>query len=1104
MTPFVARSLTIGSLLATLLLATSNLWCQAQSGTIVGTVLDATGAAVPNAKVTLVNTGTNFTRIAETNSRGEYVADTIPTGGYRATVEAAGFQKLVRSGIELTAGDTLTVDLQLAVGSLQETVEVTERAPLLQSQTATVSNLVTNQQMLALPLNGRTFTSLVLLTPGAYVGSSNNLTTSPYALRGSTNYSVNGSSAQNNSYLIDGLFNRNLWLNTLIMVPTVDSIQEFRVFTTNYSAEYGASAGAVTIVQTKSGTNDLHGSVYEFLRNDKLDANTFFNNRQGLPRPPFRRNEFGGTIGGPIRRNKTFIFADYQGIRLRQPQTIVSTIPTLQQQAMVRTGDFSGLGATIYDPNTLHSLGGQSIRDAFPGNRIPPERLDPAAIKLINLLPMPTNSEATRNFTFDPSRSQRTDQFDIRLDQNIGASDRLFLKYGFDDSLAIAPGSLPAPANPSVPMGPFLSIGGDMGTTTPLRNQSLTLNFVKVISPATINETRLGAVRWSEYITPLDTPFKTADALGIPGINLTDKSGGLPAFLVTGFQGIGDSSTFPENSQTTTFQYEDVLTLVRGSHALKFGGVFLRHRFDGFSAFPVRGTYNFNGQFTRQIGATATQTALADFALGIPSGVTRNILAGTFGMRFWELATFADDSWRVTDRFTWNFGLRYELFAPPYEVHDHWSNFNLATGKLLVAGQNSNGRRLRDFDADNVSPRMGVAYVLTSDHKTVLRSGFGVSYVQAGQGGGQLYKNLPFFFSQVIATDQNGLPAIRISDGLPTPVPPDINNSDQLSSGNPNAWDFHLQSTKAIQWSMGIQRELGKNLLLDVSYVGTRTLGLISNYNYNQSFPGPGAQGPRRPLFPINPRVTDVTYRSNYGAAKYHSLQARVEKHYSQGLTFTVAYTYSKYLSNAGNINGGGNGPPQNARCPDCEWGPMPEDRRHVMVVNHVYELPFGTGRRYVNKGSLARLLGGWDVSGIWSMSSGARFTPMLAGGASNSAGGGGDRPDRVGDGNLPASQRTIDRWFDVVAFRSPAQFTFGNAGRGILIGPGGFTLDLGVQRNVHLTDRINLSFRWEMFNAFNHPNFSAPSAQIGTDNAAQITGTGPARIMQVALKLRF
>ena len=1105
MAPFAARGFTIGSLLATLLLAASNLWCQAQSGTVVGTVSDQTGAAVPGARVTLVNTGTNFSRIVQTNSNGQYVADTIPTGSYKATVEAAGFQKLVRSGIELTAGDTLTVDLRLALGSVQETVEVTARAPLLQSQTATVSNLVTNRQMLALPMNGRTFTSLVLLTPGAYVGSSNNLSTSPYALRGSTNISVNGSSAQNNSYVIDGLFNRNLWLNTLIMVPTVDSIQEFRVFTSNYSAEYGAAAGAVTIVQTKSGTNELHGRAYEFLRNDKLDANTFFNNRQGLTRPPFRRNEFGGTLGGPIRRNKTFVFADYQGIRLREPRTIVSTIPTLQEQAMVRTGDFSALGATVFDPNTLHpDASGRLIRDPFPGNRILPERLDPAAVRLINLLPSPTSPAATANFTFDPRHSQRTDQFDVRLDQNVGAADRLFLKYSFDDSIATVPGSLPSPVNSPVPIGPFLSIGGDMGTTTPLRNQSVTLDFVKVISPATVNETRLGLVRWSEFITPLDTPFKTADALGIPGININDKTGGLPAFLITGFQGIGDSSTFPENSQTTTFQYEDVLTLVRGSQALKFGGIFLRHRFDGFSAFPVRGTYNFNGQFTRQVGATGTQTALADFALGIPSGVTRNILSGTFGMRLWELAAFADDSWRVTNRLTWNFGLRYELFAPPYEVHDHWSNFNLATGQLLVAGLNGNDRRLRNFDADNFSPRMGLAYVLTSDHKTVLRSGFGVSYVQAGQGGGQLYKNLPFFFSQVIATDQNGLPPLRISDGLPTPAPPDINNSDELSSGNPNAWDFNLQSTKAMQWSMGIQRELRTNLLLDVSYVGTRTLGLISNYNYNQAFPGPGAPGPRRPLFPINPRVTDVTYRSNYGAAKYHSLQARAEKRYSQGLTLTVSYTYSKYLSNAGNINGGGNGPPQDARCLRCEWGPMPEDRRHVMVINHVYELPFGSGRKYVHGGSLAHLLGGWNVSGIWSISSGTRFTPTLAGGVSNAVGGGGERPDRLRDGNLPASQRTIDHWFDVDAFRAPQQFTFGNAARGILVAPGNFNVDLGVHRNVHITDRFDLSFRWEMFNAFNRANFSEPSAQIGNRNAGQISSTGPARIMQVALKLTF
>jgi hypothetical protein len=504
------------------------------------------------------------------------------------------------------------------------------------------------------------------------------------------------------------------------------------------------------------------------------------------------------------------------------------------------------------------------------------------------------------------------------------------------------------------------------------------------------------------------------------------------------------------------------------------------------------------------VGTAGSQTALADFALGIPSNVARNILAGTFGMRIWSLGGFAQDAWRVTNRLTLNLGLRYELFAPPYEVHDRWANFNVATGQLVVAGRSRVGRRLRNFDADDLSPRLGLTYMLTSDRKTVLRSGFGVSYVEAGQGGGQLYKNLPFFFAQVISTDQNGLPPSRISDGLPTPLPPDINNSQLLSSGNPNAWDFNLQSTKAMQWSMGVQRELMPNLLLDISYVGTRTLGLISNVNVNQSFPGSGPQGPRRPLFPINRRVTDVTLRSNFGSATYHALQARAEKRYSQGLSFTGAYTYSKYLSEAGNINGGGNGPPQDARCIRCEWGPMPEDRRHVFVFNHIYELPFGAGRKYVSNGVLTSILGNWDVSGIWTASSGNHFTPTLAAGVSNSAGGGDDRPNRIRNGNLPKGQRTLDGWFDADAFVAPPQFNFGNAARGVLEGPGEFSVDLGVHRNFYFRERWNLSFRWEMFNAFNRANFSTPNAQIGNRNAGQIASAGAARIMQMALKLTF
>jgi hypothetical protein len=1093
-------------LLAALLMAGAAPPAMAQgtSGTIAGTVTDAAGAVIPGVRVVMTNEGTGFTRTAVTNALGQYVAYAMPPGRYRIEVEHTGFQRLVRTNIELTAADAITVDLRLTIGDVQQTIEVTEAAPLLQSQTATVSTLVSNQQMLEMPLQTRTFTALLLLGPGATTGSSGNLNTSPYAMRGNVNISVNGSSAQNNSYFIDGMVNRNLWLSTLIMVPTVDSIQEMRVLTSNYSAEYGIAAGAITIVQTKSGTNRLRGSVYEFLRNDKLDANSFFNNRAGARRPVFRRNEFGGTLGGPILRDRTFYFADYQGIRIRQPQPSVATIPTLAHRNMVRTGDFSGLGAQVFDPfNLVDGPNNTRLRAPFAGNRIPASRLDPAARNVFALLPNPTSDAATRNLVFNPTRQQRTDQFDARIDQNVGSADRFFFKYSFDDTNLIVPGSVPVAPGAGVPIGDYLSADGvATGTRTPLRNQSGTFNYVKVFSPTFINETRLGVVRWNQNINPLNNEFNTADAVGIPGININDKSGGLPGLTIAGFQNLGDTSTFPETSQMTSFQYENVSMWTKSNHTLKTGAIFVRHRFNGFSAFPTRGTFDFNGQFTRQIGASGAATSLADYALGALASWNRNILVGTFGMRFFNFGAFVDDTWRVNNRLTWNVGLRWDVQAPPYEVYDRWSNFNIDTARLVIAQTGGAGRRLRNFDLNNFAPRTGLTYTL--NQKTVFRSGFGMSYVEAGQGGGQLYKNLPFFFSQVLQTDQNAAPPRLLSQGLPAPVMPDRNNIQQLSGGSPNAWDFNLQSTKVMQWSAGIQREIMENTLLDISYVGTRTNALISNINLNQSFPGPGAQGPRRPYFAINPDLVNLTYRTNYGAAKYHSLQVRVERRYAGGLTASLAYTWAKYMSNASHINGGGNGPPQDARCTACEWGPMPEDRRHIAVVNHHWELPFGRNRKFLKSGPAALLFGNWNLSGIWSASSGERFTPALAAAVSNSAGGGGDRPNRLADGNLPAGQRTIDRWFDLAAFAPGAPFTFGNAGRGILIGPGMFSVNLNIMREFLFGESYRLQFRTEMYNAFNRANFGNPNAAIGNPTAGQINSTAEPRTMQLALKLYF
>ncbi len=1076
------------------------------TATILGSITDPSGAAVAGAQVTVTNTATQFTRTVETNANGEYVASALPTGAYAVSVEKPGFGRLERSGLELTTASRLQVDLQLSVGSQTQTVSVTATTPLLQSQSAEVSSLVDSRQMVALPLVSRDFTDLVLLTPGAHVGSASNLAEggSPYAMRGGANYSVNGALAASNSYLVDGIYNRNLWLNTLIMVPVVDAIQEYRVMTSNYTAEYGESAGAVTEVSTKSGSNELHGSFWEFLRNDKLNANTFFSNRNGVARPGFRRNEFGAVIGGPIVRNKTFFFGDYQGIRLTQPQTYLSTVPTLAQQQMVRTGNFGGLGVPIYNPYSTVLQNGTRARLPFANNQIPSALLDPAALRLFSLLPVPTGSGATNNYISTPALTQRTDQFDVRLDQNIGASDRLFFRYAYDNSNQVTPGTIPSPANSPIPIGPYLSTGA-AGTITPLVTQSATLGYTKTFNPNTVLQSHFAAIRWKADITPADMPFNTANALGIPGININDRAGGLPAFTISGFTQLGDNSTFPENSHSATFQLDSSLTRIQGSHTIKFGVLFLRHRFNGFSAFPTRGTFDFNGQFTRQIGSTSSQSALADFALGGLDSASRNILNGTFGMRMWQLAPFVQDTWRVTDRLTLDLGFRWEVNAPPYDVHDHWANLDIRTGQLLVAGLNGNGRRLRQTDYNTPAPRVGLAYALTSDRKTILRSGFGISYVDMYAGGAQLYKNLPYYFAQNITTDITGAPVSVLSQGLPIPVQPDINNQAALSTGSPNAWDMSLRQTEILQWSFGIQRQLTSDTVLNVGYVGTRGERiLINSLNLNQSVPGPGAQGPRRPYYSVNPNLVNIAYRTNAGDSKYESLQVHLEKRFSRGLTFGVSYAYASYLADSGNPNGGGNGDIQIHSCVACNWGATPDSYRHVLSINHVYDLPWGAHRTYLRSGPLAYILGDWTINGIWTVQSGGAFTPLFGTSVSNSAGGGTQRPNRVASGNLPSGQQSIDHWFDVTAFPAPAQFTFGNSGTGILTGPSYFNVDLGLVRHFSLLERLGLDIRGEFFNAFNHANFNAPNVSIGTAQAGIISSTLPARIIQLAAKVTF
>ncbi|MGA2115940.1 MAG: TonB-dependent receptor [Bryobacteraceae bacterium] len=1102
------RTLTGATMLLTL--SAYSLYAQAP-GNVVGTVTDSGGGVVAGVTVTVVNDGTKFTRVTTTNSAGQYVADSFPTGNITVTAEHPGFEKLVRSGMQLTAADTITVNLQLQVGNIQQSVSVSAEAALVQSQTATVSKLVDSVETMQMPLNERNFTNLLQLSAGASPstpGMAEALT--GYTMNGAVAIVVNGGYSNANAYLIDGLYDRQLWTDYLIMAPPIEDIQEVRVMGSDYSAQYGNSAGMVTIVMTKSGTNQLHGTVFEYVRNADTDANTFFNNSAGKIRPPYRRNEFGAAVGGPIRKDKTFFFGDYQGIRLAQTATEVDTVPSLAQQQMVQTGNFSGLSATVYNPYaTTTAANGTVSRVPFAGNLIPASMLDPAVHLADQLYPNPTSLASANNFIYDPVGTKRDDELDARIDQNLGQSDRLFLKFSYDNILAYNTASMPT--NPVVPPGvivtKYIYSGGGGGVATD-DNWSVTGNYTKMIGPTMVAEIHFGAVRDFLNIFNFDGHIATAASLGIPNINVSNYNQGIPGLSLSGFTELGDTNTYPEFTHQLSIPVEGIVTKVKGNHTIKFGGGYTRHRLDGHTTLAPRGLFSYTGAFTRQVGGTSAATALADFALGASVSVTNSELYGDFGERMWDAAMFAEDVWRATNRLTITYGLRYEFQAFPYDTFNRWSNISVTTGLFAVAGtstQNVNGncgRSLVCLDKTDFDPRLGIAYQLTKDGKTVFRGGYGESHFRTDNVGRTLNLNPPMDVIYATAFDQNSAPPTTLIQGVPPLVQPNLSNPAALT-GLYEAEPSNMKNAVTLQMSGGIQREVTRGLLLDVAYVRTITDHLIQAMVANQAVPGPGAYGPRRPLYTVNPALAEIDYRPGMGQGKYNGLQTKVTKRYGHGLSGSLAFTWSKNMADFSR--------PQNSLCFRCEWGDTADNRDLMLVINHVYELPFGRGRHFATKGPLSYIVGNWDITGIWTKYTGLHFTPSVASSVSNSLPAGvtgtlapTERPNLNGIPNLPTGQQTVSHWFNVAAFSEPAQYTWGTAGNDILVGPAYFNLDLGIHRNFRVSERVRLQFRGEMFNTFNHANFSTPNAVIGSSSAGTISSTLPARVMQGGLKLVF
>jgi len=1095
-----------------LLVLTLKALAQSDSGSVVGVVTDPGGSVIPNAALAIANDGTGLTRNVTTNASGQYRADAFPTGRITITVEQSGFQKLVRSGLTLTAADVLTVNLELRVGNVSETVEVTEAAPLLQSQTAAISTLISNQQIVETPINGRTFNQLILLSSGAAPtqpgGSVSSLV--GFSSRANNTFSINGNTAQNNSYLIDGLYNMGLWTQAIVMVPTIDSIQEQRLMANSYSAQYGGAAGAVTLVQTKSGTSNWHGGVYHFLRNGALDANSFFNNLNGIAKPIQKRNEFGGTFGGPIIKDKTFFFVDYQGIRWSLPQNQTNSIATLAQAEMVRTGDFSGAGVPIFDP--LNVVNGQ--RQQFQGNIIPAHRLSSMAANLISLLPPRTSTGANNNFVWNPVTRQTVNQGDVRVDQNFDSGDRFFFKFSIDRSSAT--GACTLPPNPATAAqfnaNPQCLNGGSFAGD--LNNYSMTSNYTKIISPTFINEARIGVLRNWMYNRAPDDLRDMATPLGNPSLAVDPLSFGAPNIQISGFATgtmIGGGGANPEFLRTTVFQYEDIATLNRGNHSIKFGGVFFRDRFNAHTSNFPRGIYQFNGQYTNQVGQSGGAIqSLADFSLGYTSAIQRSQMFGLFGERRYRVGAFIEDAWRVNNRLTLTYGLRYELQSPFYEIYDRQSNIT-PSGEVRTPQNNPCGRSTVCLDKNNWSPRLGIAYQLTSDGKTVFRAGSGVGFFWGMNGGRQMTQNPTMALIQQFTTDPLVAPTLTLSGALPRPTLPNLSDPSQLNFIF-LAYDTQMKLAESWQWSADLQRELRPDLMLSVAYVGTRTNRMMNPVNANMAAPGVGPKGPRRPLFSVNPVIPDIHYRTNAFGAKYHSLQVNLDKRYGNGLTGRLAYTWSKNMTNTVGPNAV-QFPPMNSNCIACDWGPANEDRRHMLVISHVYELPLGPGRPFLNQGILSKIIGGWDVSGIWTMYSGMHNNPVN--GTSDRSGtqypgsANFERPNVVAGCNpneVPGGRDRL-RWFNPACFTVPALGTFGNSGAFVIEGPRLFTLDMGIFKRIVISERTTAQIRWEIFNATNHTNFTLGTGTVvatGSANAGVINTAFTPRVMQLALKLNF
>ena len=1090
---------------------------QIGAGAVSGVLTDESGDAVPGAVVTATEVGTTRTRRVVTGVDGGFMIPALTPGTYRIQAELSGFKTLVRDDVRLPTGETVRLDLRLEIGNLSEAVTVRADAPLLRNTTGGLGHVIDNRKVVDLPLNGRSVIALAALAPGVAVAPP---PAAPLPR-------INGGRPRTNEYLFDGISVLQPEPGQVAFFPNVDAIQEFKIESNSPPAEFGRFNGGVVNLTTKSGSNTLSGTVFEFFRHEAFNARNYFS-RANPVKPQFRRNQFGAVLGGPIRRERTFFFVDYQGQRQTIGRTVTSTVPTALQRQGIFTEAIGGRVPVIYDPaSTVPAADGGATRSPFPGNNIPADRIDPVAGALLARYPLPTNPGTANNYRRTANEQVDQDQFSVRLDHRLHDGDQVFGRLTrFNEAFT--------PVTP-LPDGSGLT----SGTLGPQRTTawSFASSYQRVFSSTLLNELRVGDTRRSVSRVAPQLGNSASAALGLPGIPATARfPNTLPTFAIAGYQQLGSPPNTASDFSTGVVEIADTLTWVNGRHTVKIGADLRWQRLNVLQPPSPTGTFTFSSLFTDLPGTPNTGTPVASFLLGQVQQFSIDLQQEEIRNRAHIQEYFVQDDWRVSDRWTVNAGVRYTLNFPSVEENDQVAVFNLEKQQLEYLGRDGHPRAARELHKLNFGPRLGI--VGRVSEKTVARAGYGLVWIEMA-GITTPFTTPVFPFLQTVSERSldNLTPAFTLASGptvQPIPLTPDAGLGQGVFSVDRDLGSGYVQ-----QWNASMQRELTSNLAVEVAYVGSKIMRVgIPDSNLNQLTAEQLALGPvllqrvPNPFFGTIPRSSSLgdptiplaqllkpypkyttvsLYRNNVGMTKYHGVYAKLEQRFSRGLSYLVSYTRSKLVDDASSVFDASilTGPVASSPVADSfnrqlERDYSTGDIPHVFVTSAVWDLPFGRDRRMRPSGIVGALVNDWTLSGVLTLQSGMPAAVTQTTNNNAFAGFGTQRPNLVGDPELPADERGVNRWFNTAAFEPAPAFTIGTSSRNPIRSPGYRNLDVAAMRRMRLSGARRLELRAEIFNVTNKPHLMAPNTVAGSAAFGTITAAGDPRVVQLALKFLF